>query len=259
MNLAINARDAMPSGGELMIETADAEIDADYARRHLGVAPGRYVLVTVSDTGVGMDAETQARIFEPFFTTKGEGRGTGLGLSTVHGIVEQNGGTIWVYSEPGHGTTFRVYLPRSDERPPAEEHADEIGRPALGSETVLLVEDEEGVRKLVRMILEESGRTVIDTGDPREALDLARRHPAHIDLLITDMIMSGLSGREVANQVRSYSPETRVLYMSGYTGDAMIHRGLLRPGAVFLVKPFTSADLLEKVRAILESAPRTEL
>ena len=212
MNLALNARDAMPEGGKLTIETANAQLDADYARRHLGVASGAYVAVTVSDTG----------------------------------------------SEPGHGTTFRVYLPRTTETADLAAADGRGGRPAAGSQTVLLVEDEAGVRRLVRMILEQSGRTVIDTGDAHEALDLARRHPGAIDLLITDMVMPGLSGRDVAARIRAYSPDTRVLYMSGYTGDAMIHRGLLRPGAVFLVKPFTADELLDKVRTILERPAREE-
>jgi two-component system cell cycle sensor histidine kinase/response regulator CckA len=254
MNLALNARDAMPDGGKLMIETANVELDDGYASEHLGVAPGPYTVMTVSDTGAGMDAETQTRIFEPFFTTKQESRGTGLGLSTVFGIVEQNGGSVWVYSEPGHGATFRIYLPRTEEQltPRASDAA--AARPSPGSETVLVVEDEEGIRKLVRLILEESGRTVLDTGDAREALALLRRHAGPVDLVITDMVMPGLSGRDVAAQIRASSPHTRVLFMSGYSGDAMVHRGLLRPGALFLVKPFTTQQLLDKVREALGHA-----
>jgi CheY-like chemotaxis protein len=208
-------------------------------------------VLTISDTGSGMDEETQAQIFEPFFTTKEEGRGTGLGLSTVFGIVKQSGGNVWVYSEVGHGTTVRIYLPRTLEtasapRPPATEVP--AGR---GSETILVVEDDEGVRNLVCTVLEHHGHTVIEAAAGDEAIELSRRFPGPIHLLITDMIMPRMSGRTAADQIQAERPETRVLYVSGYTGDAMVHRGLLEPGAALLDKPFTPRSLTEKVRAVL--------
>jgi two-component system, cell cycle sensor histidine kinase and response regulator CckA len=250
MNLALNARDAMPTGGKLTIETANRELDAEFAETHFGVEPGSYVLLTVSDTGVGMDADTRLRIFEPFFTTKEDG--TGLGLSTVFGIVKQSGGDVSVYSEPGHGATFKIYLPRTDDVPAPRAPAGS-SEPAGGTETVLVVEDEEGVRELVREILEQAGYTVLTAAGPAEALSLAGSGEPDIDLLITDMIMPDMSGRQVAERLRPDRPSMRVLYMSGYTGDAMVHRGLLDPGAAFMVKPFASRELMTVVREILDS------
>ncbi|HTK95108.1 MAG TPA: GAF domain-containing protein [Terriglobales bacterium] len=253
MNLAINARDAMPRGGKLTIGTANAEIDELYAREHPTIAPGSYVLLAVSDTGQGMDTETQAHIFEPFFTTKEQGKGTGLGLSTVYGIVKQSGGDIWVYSEVGVGSTFKVYLPRVDA--PAELVAPSSGSPrrAVGSETILLVEDEDGVRALVRKFLERSGYQVIEASSGDQALGLAHKHGDKIDLLLTDVVLPRMSGSELARRLVDMYPQTRVLYMSGYTDDAIVHHGVLSAGAAFVQKPFTAEALGRKIREILES------
>jgi CheY-like chemotaxis protein len=254
MNLAVNARDAMPLGGKLTIETENVELDQDYAARHLDVEPGRYVLLAVSDTGVGMDSETKARIFEPFFTTKGTGEGTGLGLATVHGIVKQSGGDIGVYSEPGRGTTFKVYLPQAL----VPGHPGELDRadkqpPPPGSEAILLVEDEELVRNLGRQALEERGYTVLEAPSGDHALELAREHEGVIDLLVTDVVMPGLSGRELAEQLAPLRPEMKVLYTSGYTDDAIVRHGVLEEGIAFLPKPLTPTSLAHKVREVLDS------
>jgi len=249
MNLALNARDAMPRGGKLTIETANRELSEEFARTHLGVEPGPYVLLAVSDTGVGMDEATRGRIFEPYFTTKEE-HGTGLGLATVFGIVKQSGGDVWVYSEPGHGATFKIYLPRTGERP-AVAAQPAATTPKGGSETVLVVEDEEGVRELIREILEQAGYAVIVAASPIEAVAAAGDD---IDLLITDMIMPGMTGREVADRMRAVRPELGVLYVSGYTGDAMMHRGLLDRDAELMVKPFSFGELLTRVRETLDGS-----
>jgi two-component system, cell cycle sensor histidine kinase and response regulator CckA len=251
MNLAINARDAMPRGGKLTIETANIELDEEFASKHFGAEPGCYVLVLVSDTGIGMDEDTKTRIFEPFYTTKEEG--TGLGLSTVFGIVKQSNGHVWVDSVVGEGSTFRVYLPRTEERAALKKPLHPGAAPAGGSETVLVVEDEEGVRELVRELLQEAGYTVLAAGRGKEAIEVGRARGEEIDLLITDMIMPEMSGRRVADELRSGRPDMRVLYMSGYTGDAMVHRGLLDPNASFIVKPFASRDLMTMVREILDA------
>jgi two-component system, cell cycle sensor histidine kinase and response regulator CckA len=252
LNLAVNARDAMPEGGRLTIETSLVELDEGYSRQHFSVPPGRYVLLAVSDTGCGMDTATRARIFEPFFTTKEAGEGTGLGLAMVYGIVKQSGGDIWVYSEPGKGTTFKIYLPEAAEAP-AEARPSEPPPVARGVETVLLVEDEPAVRRLVRISLEERGYTVLEAEDPDDALRMVDENPGEIHLLLTDVVMPGLGGRQVAEQITAVRPHTRVLYMSGYTSDTVVRRGVLTSSAAFLQKPFSPTDLLRKVREVLDA------
>jgi len=252
MNLAINSRDAMSQGGKLLLETDNAELDEAYARRHLPMQPGSYVRLAVSDTGCGMDAATQSRIFEPFFTTKEQGKGTGLGLSTVYGIVKQSGGYIWVYSERGQGTTFKIYLPRvvdpADSVPPVT-HWSALPQ---GMETVLLVEDEPEVRWLVRDMLRHLGYTVLEARHGIEAQVLSIHHAGPIHLLITDVVMPQMSGREIAEQLTSEHPETKVLYMSGYTDDAVVRHGVLAAHMAFLQKPFTPEALARKVREVLD-------
>jgi two-component system cell cycle sensor histidine kinase/response regulator CckA len=256
VNLAVNARDAMPEGGKLILETAPIEIDATYAHEHRDAKLGPHVMIAVSDTGQGMDEETSSRIFEPFFTTKDHGKGTGLGLSTVYGIVHQSGGHIDVYSELGRGTTFKVYFPRVDraEESPAAGPLAPRTRPR-GSETVLVVEDEAALRPLIRAVLESGGYTVLDAATPEAALSLAGGLGGPIDLLLTDIVMPGLSGPDVASRLAAARPEVRVLFMSGYSGNVVGRQNLLPPGADFLGKPFTLQGLLEKVREVLDSAP----
>ena len=250
LNLALNARDAMPEGGSLLIELTNVELDEAYARRHVSVKPGHYVMLAVSDTGIGMDAATQARVFEPFFTTKPEGRGTGLGLSTVYGIVKQSGGNVWVYSEPGQGATFKIYLPRVDEA--ADLTSEAVASDVLtGSETVLVVEDEPGVRDLVRKVLERHGYRVLLAASPHEALETTQHHDGPIHLLTTDVVLPEMSGRALAQQVAAIRPDIRVLYMSGYTDNAIVHHGVLKPDTPFLQKPFTPQALAKKVRDVL--------
>jgi two-component system cell cycle sensor histidine kinase/response regulator CckA len=253
LNLAVNARDAMPEGGRLTIETANVDLDESFSHSSVMLSPGPYVMLAVTDNGCGMDVETQAHIFEPFFTTKEKGKGTGLGLATVYGIVKQSGGYVWVYSEPGRGTSFKVYLPRVWDEPttPGRDRRIEGQRLPQGTETVLLVEDEKGVRELAREYLEMTGYTVIEAENGHTALELAALHSGPIHLLMTDVVMPGISGRELSERVKAIRPEIRVLFMSGYTDQAVVHHGILETDAVLLQKPFTVAALAAKLRDIL--------
>jgi signal transduction histidine kinase/DNA-binding NarL/FixJ family response regulator len=257
MNLAVNARDAMPSGGKLTIETSNVTLDDDHARLHPPLTAGNYVMLAISDTGAGMDFETQSRIFEPFFTTKGT-KGTGLGLSTVYGIVKQSGGYIWVYSEPGKGTTFKIYLPRVAEaiqNPVQASVLPESFAGAPGTETILLVEDEANLRYLARQFLEKQGYRVLDAADGALAMQIALAHEGTIHLLLTDVIMPGMNGRELAQRVLQLRPSVKVLYMSGYTENVIGQNGTLDAGVRLLQKPFTLRDLKAKVREVLDSIP----
>ena len=250
LNLAINARDAMPRGGTLTFEISDARLTNADARSGATVVPGRYTLLTVSDSGHGMDAETQARVFEPFFTTKQKGKGTGLGLSTVYGIVKQSGGYIWIDSAPGAGTRFSIYLPRVEEAvetPPLRSASE----PLTGSETILVVEDEGAVRMLVRRALERYGYKVLTAGTPLEAIELAQGSGERIDLLISDVVLPQMSGRALADHILEAKAGTRLLFMSGYTDDAIVHHGVLDEGTPFIQKPFTPQALARKVRQVL--------
>jgi PAS domain S-box-containing protein len=254
MNLAVNARDAMPQGGKITLETANVNLDELYARRRGQVRPGPYVMLALSDTGEGMDAEAQTRIFEPFFTTKRQGKGTGLGLSTVYGIVKQSGGFIWVYSEPREGSTFKIYLPRLAEHAAAAVSLIKAPCSDRGSETILLVEDEEPVREVIHRMLRQNGYQVLAAADGPEALRLSRQHPGPIHLMLTDVVMPGMSGHQVMEQLRPERPEMQVLYMSGHTENAIVHHGVLEPGVAFVQKPFRQEELLLKVRGLLDLA-----
>jgi PAS domain S-box-containing protein len=252
VNLAVNARDAMPGGGKLIFETANVDLDENYLRAHAGARPGPHVLLAVSDTGRGIDAQTLPRIFEPFFTTKEKGKGTGLGLSTVYGIVKQSGGYIMVYSEPGHGSSFKVYLPRVDDAAePLAAPPNPPPQPPRGAETILLAEDDTALREMIREILAEAGYAVLEAGSLEEALAAVRSHPGPIHLMLTDVVMPRASGRDVATQVAAVRPGLCVLYMSGYTDEAIVHHGVLDAGTHFLQKPFTSDALLRKLRTVL--------
>ena len=256
MNLIVNARDAMPGGGTLTVETANAVLDENYSRTHPGVGPGNYVMLAVSDTGTGMDSETRSHIFEPFFTTKERGKGTGLGLSIVYGIVKQHGGDIWVYSEPGKGTTFKIYLPQAAAGEAGDDAEAFASARLSGDETVLLVEDEPGVRKLVRGILEQYGYRVIEAESGPQALEMEAGHEGRIDLLLTDVVLPAMSGREVADALALSRPAIKVVYLSGYTDHVVRDRGVLGAGACFLQKPFTPEVLARKIREVLDDRSR---
>jgi two-component system cell cycle sensor histidine kinase/response regulator CckA len=252
MNLVVNARDAMPHGGNLIIETKDVMLGEGYTKQHISVRPGPYVMIAISDTGDGMDQETQAHIFEPFFTTKESGKGTGLGLSTVYGIVKQSGGNVWVYSEVGRGTTFKIYLPLVEEKAEAYQSKPRVDEMLFGRETVLVAEDDERVRELVCQVLTVYGYQVLQAPDGAAALDLANRHLGKIDLLLTDVVMARMSGRELAEQLEQVRPGVPVLYMSGYTDESIVHHGVLVPETPFLQKPFAPDALARKVKQVLE-------
>jgi len=257
MNLAVNARDAMPKGGKLTIETANLDLDQAYSREHVTVNSGPYVMLAIADTGSGMDAETLSHVFEPFFTTKEQGKGTGLGLSTVYGIVKQSGGYIWPYSEPGMGTTFKIYLPRVDEMAEREMARAQVSPGLGGKETILLVEDEEGVRGLTRQLLQRHGYTVLEAENGQDALALCARHSATIHLLLSDVVLAAqMSGRELVERLLPLRPQMKVLYMSGYSDEAIVHHGVLAPGTAFLQKPFTTESLVRKLREVLDSKKR---
>jgi two-component system cell cycle sensor histidine kinase/response regulator CckA len=250
MNLVVNAKDAMPGGGKLTIQTQNIVVDEDHRRGQTFIRPGTYVMLSVGDTGMGMDKETQSRIFEPFFTTKEKGKGTGLGLSTVYGIVKQSGGYVMVQSEKSHGTTFNIYLPRVEEV--ADKNATPVTRAAEGgSETVLLVEDEESVRQLVRETLQTKGYRVVEAENGEAGLQAAAKHSGKIDLVITDVVMPGMGGRELVRRLADTRPEAKVLYLSGYTEDAIVNEGTIESGTAFLQKPFTLQNLSRKVREVL--------
>jgi len=253
MNLAVNARDAMLTGGKLTIETDNVVLDETYASQHANVSPGPYALLAISDSGTGMDKETQARIFEPFFTTKELGKGTGLGLSTVFGIVKQSGGHIWLYSELGSGTTFKVYLPLVDQPTQTIDVAVPQVETLTGTETILLVEDEEMVRTLTKEVLLSKGYKVLEAEDATNALELYEQHNETIHLIITDVVMPRISGRSLVETIKLSQPEIKVLYMSGYTDNAIVHHGVIDEGTAFLQKPFTPDGLARKVREVLDA------
>jgi CheY-like chemotaxis protein len=256
-NLTVNARDAIKGAGKITIETSNMTLDDTYAQTHADCVPGEYVLLVVSDTGCGMNPETQGHLFEPFFTTKDVGEGTGLGLATVYGIVKQNDGLISVYSELGRGTTFKIYLPRAKaQAQPAAVIAE--GKPLRGTETVLLVEDETQVLKLGQRILKQQGYTVLTAPTPKAALALTAQHQGPLHLLITDVVMPGMNGKELLNQLQSNYPGLKCLFMSGYTADVIAHHGVLDKGVQFLQKPFTVRTLTDKVREVLAQSLKTQ-
>ena len=257
MNLALNSRDAMPKGGKLTLETANAILDDTYTRQHQPVEPGRYVMLAVSDTGSGMSPETLTRIFEPFYTTKEVGKGTGLGLSMVYGIVKQSGGYVWVYSEPNQGTTFKIYLPRVDQ--PVEGMAADKQPVTVmrGTETILLVEDDPQLRQLSSSVLAHCGYNVLVASTPEEGLAICKANHNDIRLLVTDVVMPRMNGRQLAERVSMMRPKIRVLYISGYTDNAIVHYGVLDTGLWFLPKPFTLSSLVAKVREVLDSPTNT--
>jgi two-component system cell cycle sensor histidine kinase/response regulator CckA len=260
MNLVLNARDAMPDGGKLILQTEDVTLDGSYVDQHLGAAPGDYVMFSVSDTGTGMDESTLSHIFEPFFTTKEKGKGTGLGLSMVYGIVKQANGYVMPYSELGNGTTMKIYLPRAPQEPVPIEHAAASREAApRGNETILLVEDESALRELAREILQDSGYVVLEAAGGEQALELLRDSQTKIDLLLTDVVMPGLGGNELAKRLASAHPNMKVLYMSGYADDVVAHKGILAEGTVLIQKPFTKATLLQNVRRSLDQTSRERL
>ncbi|MCK4894484.1 MAG: response regulator, partial [Calditrichia bacterium] len=253
LNLAVNSRDAMPQGGKLIIETSNVLLSSDLVHERVTMAAGPYVLIVVTDTGVGMDEQTMANIFEPFFTTKEKGKGTGLGLSTVYGIIKQSGGYIWVYSEPGKGTTFKIYLPQVIEE--VEDIVIQRSPPETlkGKETILLVEDDQGVRDVSEMILREFGYQVLKAENGEEALQVIEKNGKEIQLMITDLVMPGMSGKELTDRLSGLENGFKVLYLSGYTDEAIVHHGILDKGINFLAKPFGTEELLRKVREILDN------
>jgi two-component system cell cycle sensor histidine kinase/response regulator CckA len=255
MNLVVNARDAMPDGGKLTIETAGVSLDAEYCSRNLEAKPGDYVMIAISDTGCGMDRETLSRVFEPFFTTKEQGKGTGLGLATVYGIVQQSGGHVTVYSEVGHGTTFKILMPRSQEAASQAEPALDETAPQCGTEFILLVEDEEPLRAVMKSYLQSKGYTVVDSADPEEAVAIAEKDAQTIDLIITDVVLPQGNGVKLAERLIALHPKMKVLYVSGYTADAITHHGVRSADFAFLSKPFSLNTLGRKVRAALDSEP----
>ena len=259
LNLSINARDAMPAGGRLLIETANADVDQDYVAKHPGSAVGPHVMLVVTDTGVGMDEATQKRLFEPFFTTKERGRGTGLGLATVYGIVKQSGGSIWVSSEPGRGARFKVLLPAAAATEPAAVAVADTPSSVRGTETILIVEDQAEVRAITRQALMRHGYRVLDAASPDEALSLISHTTDRIDLLFTDVVMPQRTGRELAMEIRAVLPQIKVIYTSGYTESAIVHQSVLEPGLAFLPKPFTAHNLLTKIREVLDSHRATDV
>lgn len=250
-NLAVNSRDAMPDGGRLTVETKNMTADETFCRAHVGLRPGQYVMLAVTDTGHGMDAHIREHAFEPFFTTKPEGKGTGLGLATIYGIVRQNEGFVDIYSEVGVGTTFKVYLPRYTGPEIAAEGTVPTAAPARGHETILLVEDQDQLREIASTLLQELGYTVLEAASPGEALTVAEKHPAEIHLLLTDVVMPNMNGKELADRLHAFKPRVRTLFMSGYTADTIAHRGVLGEGVQFLQKPFTLDSLSRKVREVL--------
>jgi two-component system cell cycle sensor histidine kinase/response regulator CckA len=253
VNLAVNARDAMPAGGKLVIKTANLVLDEAYVARHLEAQPGEHVLVAVTDTGMGMSEEVQVHLFEPFFTTKELGKGTGLGLATVYGIVKQSGGHVWVESEEGQGTTFKIYLPRARETARAALPPRSMADMPWGGETVLLVEDDEGVRDLAGRVLRSQGYNVLEAQDGQEALRVSAHQTDPIHLLLADVVMPGISGKVLADQLTQTRPDLKVLFMSGYTDEEIVQHGVLEPGIVLLQKPFNPMALARKVRQVLDT------
>jgi two-component system, cell cycle sensor histidine kinase and response regulator CckA len=254
LNLVVNARDSMPEGGKLTLETDNVYLDEEYVKNHVGAQAGPHVMLAVTDTGHGMDQQTLSRIFEPFFTTKELGKGTGLGLSTVYGIVKQSGGNIWVYSEPGRGTTFKIYLPRVDDAADEYKRTVQEAKLAGGTETILLVEDEEMLRKFARQTLKGYGYHILEASGGDEAIAISRQYEREIQLLLTDVIMPGMNGRELSSRLLKTWPKLRVLFMSGYTDDAIVHQGVLDESANFIQKPFPPDSLAQKVRAVLDQS-----
>ena len=251
VNLAVNARDAMPGGGNLTIETSNVFLDEEYCNQHVSVAPGPYVMLAVSDTGAGIDEDVREHIFEPFFTTKEVNKGTGLGLSTVYGIVKQSEGHIWVYSEVGRGTSFKVYFPCVDKAPDQTAYRSAKDGDLRGSETVLLAEDEQMLRDLAKQVLEMYGYRVLEAGSGDEALSICEKYEGSIQLLITDVVMPRMSGRDLADKAGKLRPEMKIIYMSGYTNSAIVHQGVVESGAAFIQKPFAPQELASVVRSVL--------